>query len=71
MKDKIYLGSLNFIKEKVKNVFEMPGEIGFITRFSLFFNLREQQIIYKEKVICSNSLVATGIAYIKLNVEMD
>ncbi len=32
MKDKIYLVSPNFIEEKVKKIFEMPGEIGFIAQ---------------------------------------
>jgi hypothetical protein len=46
MKDKIYLVSPNFIEEKVKKIFEMPGEIGFIDRFGLLSDLREQEIIY-------------------------
>jgi intergrase/recombinase len=55
MKDKIYLVSPNFIEEKVKKIFEMSGEIGFIARFGLLSGLREQEIIYiKEKEICSN-----------------
>jgi intergrase/recombinase len=55
MKDKIYLVSPNFIEEKVKKIFEMPGDIGFIARFGLLCGLREQEIIYiKEKEICSN-----------------
>jgi intergrase/recombinase len=55
MKDKIYLVSPNFIEEKVKKIFDMPGEIGFIARFGLLSGLREQEIIYiKEKEICSN-----------------
>jgi hypothetical protein len=57
MKDKIYLVSPNFIEEKVKKVFEMPGEIGFIAQFRLLSGLRDQDIIYiKEKEICSNGL---------------
>jgi intergrase/recombinase len=45
----------NFIEEKVKKIFDMPGEIGFIARFGLLAGLREQEIIYiKEKEICSN-----------------
>ena len=32
MKDKIYLVSPNFIEEKVKKIFEMPGDIGFIAQ---------------------------------------
>jgi len=55
MKDKIYLVSPNFIEEKVKKIFEMPGEIGFIARIGLLSGLREQEIIYiKEKKICDN-----------------
>ena len=55
MKDKIYLVSPNFIEEKIKKIFEMPGEIGFIAKFGLLSGLREQEIIYiKEKEICSD-----------------
>jgi hypothetical protein len=55
MKDKIYLVSPNFIKEKIKKIFDMPGEIGFIARFSLLCVLREREIIYiQDKEICSN-----------------
>lgn len=55
MKDNIYLVSPNFIEEKVKKIFDMHGEIGFIARFGLLSGLREQEIIYiKEKKICSN-----------------
>ena len=43
MKDKIYLVSPNFIEEKVKRIFEMHGDIGFIARFGLLSNLREQR----------------------------
>ena len=41
MKDKIYLISPNFIEEKVKRIFEMHREIGFIARFGLLSGLRE------------------------------
>jgi hypothetical protein len=41
MKDKIYLVSPNFIEEKVKKIFEMPENIGFIARFGLLCGLRE------------------------------
>jgi len=55
MKYKIYRVSPNFIEEKVKKIFEMPGEIGFIARIGLLSGLREQEIIYiKEKEICRN-----------------
>jgi intergrase/recombinase len=55
MKDKIYLVSPNFIEEKVKMIFEMSGDIGFIAQFGLLSGLREQEIIYiKEKEICNN-----------------
>jgi len=55
MKDKIYLVSPNFIEEKVKKIFDMPSEIGFIARFGLLSGLREQEIIYiQEKEICNN-----------------
>ena len=53
--DKIYLVSANFSEEKVKKIFDMHGEIGFIARFGLLCGLREQEIIYiKEKEVCSN-----------------
>ena len=72
MKDKIYLVSPNFIEEKVKKIFEMPGEIGFIARIGLLSGLREQEIIYiKEKEIFVMAMVVTVIDYIKLTVEMD
>ena len=55
MKDKIYLVSANFSEEKVKKIFDMHDEIGFIARFGLLSGLREQEIIYiKEKEVCSN-----------------
>jgi len=41
MKDKIYLVSPNFIKEKVEKVFEMPSEIGFVARLGLLSGLRD------------------------------
>ncbi len=53
MKDKIYLVSPNFIEEKVKKIFEIPGELGFTIRIGLLTGLREQEIIYiKEKSVC-------------------
>ena len=33
MKDKIYLVIPNFIEEKVKKIFDIPGDIGFIAQF--------------------------------------
>jgi len=45
MKDKIYLVGSNFIEEKVKKIFEMPGDIGFIAQFGLLSGLREQEKI--------------------------
>ena len=45
--------SPNFIEEKVKKIFEIPGELGFTTRIGLLTGLREQEIIYiKEKSVC-------------------
>jgi hypothetical protein len=32
----------NFIEEKIKKIFEMPSEIGFIARFGLLSGLKEQ-----------------------------
>jgi intergrase/recombinase len=53
MKDKIYLVSPNFIEEKIKKIFEIPGELGFTIRIGLLTGLREQEIIYiKEKSVC-------------------
>ena len=46
MKDHIYLVSPQFIEEKVRKIFEMPGEIGFIARLGLLSGLREQELIY-------------------------
>jgi len=43
MKDKIYLVSPNFIEEKVKKIFEMPGEIGFITRLVYYVVLENRK----------------------------
>ena len=55
MKDKIYLVSPNFIEEKIKMIFNVPGEIGFTIRIGLLSGLREQEIIYiKGKPICEN-----------------
>jgi hypothetical protein len=55
MKDHIYLVSPQFIEEKVKKIFEMPGEIGFTARLGLFSGLREQELIYiKEKAVCDD-----------------
>jgi hypothetical protein len=55
MKDHIYLVSPQFIEEKVKKIFALPGEIGFIARLGLLSGLREQELIYiKEKPICNS-----------------
>ena len=55
MKDKIYLASPNFIEEKIKKIFEIPGEFGFTVRIGLLTGLREQEIIYnKEKSVCND-----------------
>jgi len=55
MKDKIYLVDPNFIEEKIKKIFEIVGDIGFIARIGLLSALREQEIIYiKEKPICKD-----------------
>ena len=55
MKDKIYLVSPNFIEDKIKKIFEVPGELGFTIRIGLLTGLREQEIIYiKEKPICND-----------------
>jgi intergrase/recombinase len=55
MKDRIYLVSPQFVEEKVRKIFELPGEIGFISRLGLVTGLREQELLYiKEKQVCVN-----------------
>jgi intergrase/recombinase len=55
MKDKIYLVSPQFIEEKVKKIFEIPGGIGFTIKIGLLSGLREQELIYvKQREVCSN-----------------
>jgi intergrase/recombinase len=55
MKDKIYLVSPQFIEEKIKKIFEIPGEIGFTIRIGLLSGLREQELIYiKQKEVCND-----------------
>jgi intergrase/recombinase len=55
MKDHIYLVSPQFIEEKVKKIFEMRVESGFIARLGLLSGLREQELVYiKEKAICND-----------------
>ena len=55
MKDKIYLVSPQFIEEKIKKIFEIPGEIGFTIKIGLLSGLREQELIYiKEREVCNN-----------------
>jgi hypothetical protein len=43
MRDRIYLVSLHFVEEKVKKIFDLPGEIGFTSRPGLVTGLREQE----------------------------
>ena len=55
MKDRIYLVSPQFVEEKVQKIFELPGEIGFISRLGLVTGLREQDLLYiKEKPVCAD-----------------
>jgi hypothetical protein len=55
MKDRIYLVSPQFVEEKVQKIFELPGEIGFISRVGLVTGLREQELLYiKEKSVCAD-----------------
>jgi len=52
---RIYLVSPQFVEEKVQKIFELPGEIGFISRLGLVTGLREQELLYiKEKPVCVN-----------------
>jgi hypothetical protein len=46
MKDRIYIVSPQFIEDKVKKIFDLPGEIGFTARVGLLTGLREQELIY-------------------------
>ena len=70
MKDKIYIFNSNFIEEKVKKIFDMPVEISFIARFDLLSGLREQEIIYKEKEICSNGYGWESASLLKLTITI-
>ena len=55
MKDRIYLVSPQFVEEKVQKIFELSGEIGFISRLGLVTGLREQELLYiKEKQVCTD-----------------
>jgi intergrase/recombinase len=55
MKDRIYLVSPQFVEEKVKKIFDLPGEIGFTSRLGLVTGLREQELLYiKEKPVCTD-----------------
>ena len=49
MKDRIYLVSPQFVEEKVKKIFEIPGEIGFTSRLGLVTGLREQELLYSKR----------------------
>ena len=55
-KDRIYLVSPQFVEEKIKEILEIPGDIGFTCRLGLFSGLREGELIYiKEKPVCNQS----------------
>ena len=55
MKDRIYLVSPHFVEEKVKKIFDLPGEIGFTSRLGLVTGVREQELLYiKEKPVCND-----------------
>jgi hypothetical protein len=55
-KDHIYLVSPQFVEDKINNVMNIPGDIGFTCRLGLFSGLREGEIIYiKQKQICLQS----------------
>jgi hypothetical protein len=49
----LYLVSPQFVE--VQKIFELPREIGFISRLALVTGLREQELLYiKEKQVCVN-----------------
>jgi hypothetical protein len=55
MKERIYLVSPQFVEEKVQIIFELPREIGFISRLGLVTGLREQELLYiNEKLVCTD-----------------
>jgi hypothetical protein len=54
MKEKIYLVSPNFIEEKIKKIFDLHGDIGFIARFGLVSGKRTGDNIHQRKEICIN-----------------
>jgi hypothetical protein len=55
MKDRIYLVRSQFVEEKVRKIFDLPGEIGFTSRLGLVTGLREQELLYiKEKPVCAD-----------------
>jgi hypothetical protein len=55
-KDHIYLVSPQFVEDKINNVMNIPGDIGFTCRLGLFSGLREGEIIYiRQKQICLQS----------------
>jgi hypothetical protein len=47
MKDRIYLVSPQFVEEKVQKIFELLGEIGFISRLGLVTGPQGAQISMK------------------------
>lgn len=56
MKDKIYLVSPQFIKEKIKKIFEIPGEIGFTIRIRLLSGIK-----------CENEMAIIAIGWTRGN----
>ena len=54
MKDRIYLVSPHFVEDKVRKVYGLTGEIGFVTKMGLMTGLRERELIYiKDKPVCT------------------
>jgi hypothetical protein len=52
----IYLVSPQFVEDKINNVMNIPGEIGFTCRLGLFSGLCEGELIYiRQKQICLQS----------------
>lgn len=53
-KKKVYLAEPDFVSEKVKKSYAIPGDIGFIIKVALLSGLRQEELYYLyEKPICN------------------